>query len=367
MPAELHSPSWHLLDSAFPQANAGIALPPRTLSNATASLRIANLDRADPPGYRPGSVPRASQFNRNVFTLAPSPRMPAIAVTCDTASLDGPIEWRLVCRHVLARFSNTGSYRYRSTVKILEREWRGESRAASFTLFGPDSPYTFNDASRVMGGHGVLMVRAQGLSDYVHLRIAGANPAPTDVLAFLDGELRMYDANAGHMVRAVFAHESSYRQFAAGAQKAASMTFTKKQHAAAGQPNCRVRFDWPGDPAGFPLASFDFGVGISQWTQPDTLTCGIAWDWRENIRVGVNLFFDKLRAVWKPGLTWKEWADAAWTAYNGSGAGAAAYAKALAASADGSQVSAALVANVPELARLRPVAEPGDPGPWLAV
>src|SRR4051794_38373759 len=138
-----HSADWHLLDTNFPDLNAGIPLPARVQSAGGATLEIANLDRADPPGYSPGGVPRTSAFNKNVFRLGPDPCMPAIPVVCRVAGFDPasvPIQWRLIARHVLCRHMNTGGYRYQGSREILEREWRGESQASSFTVFGPNAP-----------------------------------------------------------------------------------------------------------------------------------------------------------------------------------------------------------------------------------
>jgi len=370
-----HAPGWHLLDNSFAPADGGIALPALNLSGNGTALRIASLDRADPPDYRPGGVPRGAAFNANVFRLGVSASMPPIPVVCSVAGFDPaqtPIRWRLVCRHVLARFTQSGDYRYRGTCRVLEREWRGESRTASFTLFGADSPAcacTYGDGSRAAGGHGVLQVAVPlagaTLSDAVHLRITGANPSPADVLSWLDDRLRGFDPNVVHMLRAVFRHESRFVQFAATPQSAVWVTFGDAQHADPVQPDCRVRFDWPGDPPGYPLASFDFGVGISQWTHPDRLTPEIAWDWRENIRIGVNLFLDALGRCYRPGLTWKDWALAAWAAYNGSGPAASAYARLLAAGADGGLVSGDSVRAAPQLALLAPPPPLPAPPRWI--
>ena len=376
MPTALHAASWHLIDSSFPQSGDGLAVPVRRLAAGAASLRIANLDRADPPDYTAGGVPRSAAFNRNVLSLTAAASLPPIPVVCDVAGFDPastPIRWRLVCRHVLGRYHNEGGYRYRGMCTPLDREWRGESTKASFTLFGggpAECACTYNDDSRVMGGHALLLVGAAlpagTLLDYVHLRLGGANPAAADVQAWLDRQLQGCDNNIVCMARAVFAHESSYRQFAPAAQTGASMNFTQRQHTNPAQPDCRVRFDWPDDPPGFPLASYDFGIGISQWTHPEELTPDIAWDWRENLRIGAALFLDRLRRNFRSGVTWMDWAMASWAAYNGTGSGAAAYAAKLAGSPDGVLVSRAAVAGAPEIARLDPPAPLADPGVWLA-
>ena len=207
------------------------------------------------------------------------------------------------------------------------------------------------------------------LLDYVHVRIAGTNPSQADVFRYLDSRLAGYDRNIVQMVRAIFRHESAFAQFAARSQSAAAMTFAKRHHGSdSGQPDCRVRFDWPDDPAGFPLASFDFGVGISQFTQVagQTVSEEVAWDWRENIRLGTNLFLGKLRRRFQPGLTWRHWALAAWAAYNGSGAAADRYAQQLAMSDEGSRVSLTPVGAAPAIAMLSPVDRLPGPEPWVS-
>lgn len=303
--------------------------------------------------------------------------MPAIPVVCTVSGFNPAsvgIQWRLISRHVLCRHMNTGGYRYKGSREILQREWRGESRAPSFTIFGPAAPEcrcTYSDASRVLGGHAILIVAAQvnrsTLVDYVHLRIGGANPTVDNVYRYLDSQLEGYDQNVAAMLRAIYAHESGFQQFAGRVQTQAAMTFNKRFHTESGQPDCRVIFDWPDDPENFPLASFDFGVGISQFTKvgQQRVTEEIAWDWRENIRMSANLFLRKLRAKSKPGLTWRHWAMDAWAAYNGSGAAADLYAKQLSMSPEGSKIPLTPVAGVTEIALINPPAALAAPGGWV--
>jgi hypothetical protein len=372
-----HGPEWHLLDRAFAAADAGLSVPDRRTEAGGAALRIENLDPSLPPGYADGGVPRRTEFNANVLRLTAVPCMPPIEVRCVVAGFDpasSPIRWRLVCRHVLCRHTNVGQYRYRSACQPLEQEWRGESRGRAFTLFDEASrecSSTYNDGSRVLGGHAILAVAAlagaERLVDYVHIRIAGTNPSQADVFRYLDSQLAGRDANIVLMLRAIFRHESSFAQFATGPQGSAAMTFGRRHHAVTGQPDCRVRFDWPDDPPGFPLASFDFGVGIAQFTQVGTqkVSPEIAWDWRENIRLGTNLFLGKLRRQYQPGMTWRHWALEAWRAYNGTGAAAERYAKQLAMSDDGAQISAGSVAAAPQIVMIPPADPLPDAGPWL--
>jgi hypothetical protein len=197
-----------------------------------------------------------------------------------------------------------------------------------------------------MGGHALLTVAArppgytEWLLDYVHLRIGGSNPQQSEVVDHLERVLADRDENILTMVRAVFAHESDYTQFRARAQ---SWTTFRG-----------VRFDWPDDPPNFPLATFDFGVGISQYTRlPDRpLVREVAWDWRENIRSGLNLFLtSNLRDEHRAGLTWRDWARRAWTRYNGGGRDARDYATRLAASPIGLEVSSSPVPARIDLAR----------------
>jgi hypothetical protein len=366
-----HGPEWHLLDSTFPAADAGLSLPTRKTSSGSARLSITSLDRDDPPGYTPGGVPRDVTFNRNTFQLSPVPCMPAIPVACAVEGFDlssTPILWRLACRHVLCRHTNAGGFRYRGACDTFDREWRGESRAASFTLFAPGCSYTYNDQSRVLGGHALLVVAVRlsdaTLCDYAHLRIGGTNPTQADVFRYLDERLAGYDRNIVQMVRAIFRHESAFAQFASGPQRATAMTFSRRHHTDSAQPDCRVRFDWPDDPPGFPLASFDYGVGISQFTRVggQQMTAEIAWDWRENIRLGTNLFLGKLRRKYQPGMTWKHLALETWAAYNGTGAAADRYAQQLALSDEGTQISFSPVTAALQVALIDPAPPLGMPG-----
>jgi hypothetical protein len=369
-----HGPDWHILDNDFASADAGLEPPTRIVSHGGHRLAIANLDRNDPPGYRPGGVPRLIDFNANLFRLTSKPRMPAIAVSCAVEGFDpalNPVSWRLVCRHVLCRHMNTGRYRYRGAAETFQAEWRGESRTPSFTVFGPDCRYTYSDETRVLGSHGLLIVAVRladaTLCDYAHVRIGGTNPAQADVFAYLDSQLAGYDPNVVHMIRAIFAHESSFTQFARQPQRSAAMTFARRHHADSAQTDCRVRFDWPDDPPDFPLASFDFGVGISQFTRVEgqRVSAELAWDWRENVRLGTNLFLGKLRRKLQPDITWKHLALAAWASYNGSGEAAERYAQRLALSEEGARVSLDSAAAAPQLALLGPVQTLAPPGPWI--
>lgn len=337
---------------AAPGANPVARSGGNTLQTAGPALQIANLDRADPPGYRAGSVPRAPAFNANVLAITGTPAMPPIAVRCTLrgfAPRQTPILWRLQCRHVLARHINTGDYQYRGRTEHHELEWRGESNAANFTLFArtpdPAVSFSYNTPATVMGGHALLTVAArppgytEWLLDYVHLRIGGSNPQQSEVVDHLENVLSGRDENILTMVRAVFAHESDYTQFRARAQS--WNTFRG------------LRFDWPDDPPNFPLATFDFGVGISQYTrlQNRPIVREVAWDWRENIRSGLNLFLTNLRDQHRAGMTWRDWARRAWTRYNGGGADARAYATRLAASPIGQEVSSSPVPARINLAR----------------
>ena len=367
-----HSPQWHIVDSEFPSADAGLPTPVRLTAHGYRRFAIANLDRSDPPGYTSGGVPR-SEFNGNVFHLTPRPRMPAIPVSCAVDGFDPaqtPIHWRLVCRHVLCRYQNTQLFRYRSAVETFEAEWRGESRSANFTVFGAGSHNTYSDEHRVLGGHGLLVVAARlsnvTLCDYVHVRIAGSNPSQSQVFAYLDEKLTGYDDNVRHMVRALFQHEPAFTQFAAHAQRSAAATFARRHHADGVQPDCRARFDWPDDPTGFPLVSFDFGVGLAEYSRVDgqAISADLVWDWRENVRRGTNLFLSKLRRRVHPEITWKHLALAGWTAYNGSGESAERFAQRLALSEEGARVSLDRAPADPHLAPLDSPATLEPAGPW---
>jgi hypothetical protein len=168
------------------------------------------------------------------------------------------------------------------------------------------------------------------------------------------------------MVRAIFQHEPAFTQFAAQAQRSAAVTFARRHHADGVQPDCRARFDWPDDPPGFPLTSFDFGVGLSQYSRLDgqVISAELAWDWRENVRRGTNLFLSKLRRKLQPEITWKHLALAGWTAYNGSGEAAERFAQRLALSEEGERVSLERAAADPHLALLEPPPALAPAGPW---
>lgn len=369
-----HPPLWHILETDFPSADAGLHTPVRVTAHGHRRLAIANLDRTDPPGYISGGVPR-SDFNRNLFHLTADARMPAIRVSCAADGFDPtttPIQWRLVCRHVLCRYANTRLFRYRSAVETFNAEWRGESQTTDFTVFGPDCRCTYSDAGRVLGGHGLLMVAVRlpevTLCDYVHVRIAGTNPTQAEVFAFLDDQLADHDENVQQMVRAIFQHDSAFTQFASQAQRSAAVTLTRRHHADGLQPDCRMRFDWPDDPAGFPLISFDFGVGLSQFSHNDgsAISAELAWDWRENVRRGTNLFFGKLRRKLHPEISWKHLALAGWAAYNGSGEAADRYAQRLALSEAGADISFDNAVANTHLALLESPRPLQPAGPWLA-
>ncbi|HXU80201.1 MAG TPA: hypothetical protein VN914_02315 [Polyangia bacterium] len=398
-PPPLHTAPWHLLDSNFTDKNKGLTLPDRligvkrdipfamartadglshsnTLACIPGALRIENLDRADPPNYKPGDFPREVAFNGNVKQISAEPHMPVLEVQCSVFGFDPattPIFWRLQCLHVLSRHYNAGDYRYASLCERLEHEWQGKAKAASFKLFDPadgNVTYDFGGGARdrVMGGHALLSVAARvpgmpkPLLDFVHLRIGGTNPTAVEVLTFLNSQIGTRHANIQAMIRAVFAHESNYHQFTAAAQSRATMRFRNdKQHqgGAPGQTECAVRFDWPDDPPHFPLATYDFGIGISQYTRTarQMINAGVVWDWRENIKRGFNILMDKMRIKYPAGGgTWRTWARASWSAYNGKGDQAVAYAQTLSESPNGKQVTndplPSLGTLTPELAPL---------------
>lgn len=388
MPPQLHQAGYHILDNNFEGEDKGIPTPERktcsdvpemyvcrtasgtseynTLECAGFALQIANLDRNDPPNYQKDSFFRDNHFNLNsgaAFRITAEPRMPQIVVRCRTSGFtaaDFPIHWRLRCRHVLCRHWNigkhegVGSYRYRGVCEQLEDEWQGKSWQAEFKLFepasNPDLEYLYNSnevGGPVMGGHAILEVAALPagcttlLKDYVHLRIGGTNPGKANVLSYIDQQLQDRDQNIVHMVRAVAGHESNFIQFQNSAQRKATMHFIQKHHHNPAQPDCAVVFDWPDDPEHFPNVSFDWGVGILQYTKLWGRTIGreTVWDWRASIRRGVNEFFGALQDPYHTNITWRDWAMAAWQNYNGSGAQAQAYAVTVGASPEGQLVS----------------------------
>jgi hypothetical protein len=320
-------------DNKFEGEDDGLVLPVRRLTDGPFELRIDNLDREDPPSpYKPGHVPRTGIFNRNVFTLPVRGGMPEIKVGLKIAGFDAattPVIWRLQSLHVLGRFHRKGGTKtdpqYWAKIVSLGDEWRGDSKASEFTLFPEESP----PSAHVGGGHAILTVAVKPpgatgwLQDFVHLRIIGANPDSDAVRKQIRTALPGRDPNLWSMLDAIFAWEAGYKQF--------------RSKAYSGDKYKGVSFKWPSDPAWFPVSSFDFGVGLSQFTHPDQLTASIAWDWRDNMSSGINIFLDALRGSYKKDITWIDWALKGWKGYNGS----ADYAKARAESDDGKLVSKA--------------------------
>jgi hypothetical protein len=388
-----HDPEWHLLAGEFTGSDDGLIPPTRNLGSleglcldvalspfdtraahslrvAPGGLQITNLDRSDPPGYLPGSYPRSAKFNRNVISLRASGGMPRIRVRCALSGVGASratIYWRLQCLHLLCRHKKTTfPYRYTPLCKRFYHEWQGRSVSDDFTLFDPADASVAHDLGGgpngpVMGGHAILSVAARvpgmraPLVDYAHLRIVGANPTELDRVSHLNTVLSGRDENILNIIRAIFAHESGGLQFDSQYYSRRKMKFTKKFHphppCDESQTDCEVYFRVPADPAYFPKAAFDFGVGISQYTEvgSQVVSPSTAWDWRENVAKGVNLVFEKMKAQYAAGITWKTWAWKSWKSYNGSGAAAVAYANTLAASPEGLLVSTAVVPPLSQL------------------
>jgi hypothetical protein len=115
------------------------------------------------------------------------------------------------------------------------------------------------------------------------------------------------------------------------------------------------------------LASFDFGLGISQYTEVGNqkVTPDIAWDWRENVRQAANLFLGKLQNQFTPGITWMEWAMKTWAAYNGTGPRADQYAQAVSQTPEAAMISTDAVPVLPAVNLLQAPPVLGAPGEWL--
>ncbi len=371
-----HAPEHHFLSRVFEGAEKGLKPPERwngtmrdipfavartavglahsnTLVCTPGALFIQNLDRADPPGYDAEHlVPRGSSFNRNVFSITSQPNMPSIKVECGISGFNPavtPILWRLEAAHPTCRYSNMGHYTYQAACEMFKREWQGKSTAKVFTLFDPadrNVSYDYGSATDdVMGGHAILSVYARPVqserpfADYVHLRIVGTNPTKEDVLRFLGPLFEGRDENLRWIARAIFAHESHYKQFSETVQSQTRFTITAPRHGKKmeGQPDCILRFDWPDDPPDFPLISFDFGIGISQYTRlrRQAVSADMAWDWRSNLLVALNLMLDNAERLHVEGASWREWAFRIWASYNGG----TPYARTLAQTDDGKLVS----------------------------
>lgn len=396
--------SRRILDNRFTNQNDGLTTP---LSNETVGLddalmrpsnnshriqvvpfgiELVNPSKGDPPGYTTNGVARDVAFiPSNLFKLTSAPAMPPIDVKCRTFGFD-PAEtsilWRVVLRHVLCRHWNTGKSQYASGCLVLEDEWQGEARSRSFTVFAPSPSdglaYTYNAVDgRPMGGNGFVQVAvavpgSTGYAqDFAHIRVAGRNPSLSEVTTYVEGLLAGRDVNIKRMVLNIFEHESRTRQFSTSAQ-------TRTRVRRSRQDPTRLVFDWPDDPPDFPLATFDCGVGISQYTRVgrQTITAGLAWDWQCNVAKAVNLFLrEKLRVSLhavrrqRPTFSWQDIAWGAYRRYNGSGADAESYANRLSATARGNQVSRTrdlTVAQViPEIVDVtEPAREAGPPPPW---
>ncbi|MER9924449.1 M15 family metallopeptidase [Mesorhizobium sp. M0048] len=352
-------------EDKFVGADKGIILPTRNLNDGGNRLRLRSFDRGDPPEYKPNGVPRGVKFNGNVLAVSASGKMPPIKVICDiegfTPNGAKPIHWRLQTLHVLGRFKNVGNYHYASRIVPLEAEWTGSSESAEFTLFAagavPPGLIYDNLDDRVAGGHAILTVAAKPgdvwLQDFVHLRITGTNPTEADIRAEVKKIVAGRNAAPLEaMLNAVFAWEANMEQFSKSRQTQAKF----------GEDGFKKLFDWPDDPPDYPVAAFDFGVGISQFTNPAKLKTWFAWDWRANIAAGANIFFDKLKATQTKGITWDKWALAAWRSYNGSGEAAVAYAKRLAGSPDGKTIPSTAVPKLGGNA-LAPIAFSEPPSP----
>lgn len=335
-------------DNAFSGSDKGLAVPTRRLSEGPYKLSITSHDRSDPPApYVAGGVPRDDAFNKNVVTLPVAGGMSTIQVECAIAGFDPatvPLIWRLQSLHVLGRHKKSGkdaskNPRYKSLVVPLGDEWRGESHAAAFDLFPAGDP----EADHVGGGHAILTVAARPpgasgwLQDFVHLRIIGSNPTEKEVRAHVAKVATPLDPHLVPMLDAIFAWEAGFKQFSPSHQRWTTYS--------------GVRFDWPDDPPSYPVAAFDFGVGLSQYTHPNSLTTSIAWDWRDNMNAGINIFLDALRGNYKPGMTWAEWAVIGWTRYNGS----ASYAQERLKSVDGKLVS---TEKIPGGTNIKAITEP---------
>jgi hypothetical protein len=337
--------------------------------------------------FIPGTFPRNVTFPaENIFTLASTPRMPEIPVVCACQGFaPKEIFWRLKVRHVLGRHYSIGKYQYRTICRPLELEWRGKSSATSFNLFARVAddnvsydPEANDPEETVMGGYALLSIAAYPpgqtapVVTHAHLRIRGANPSADEVKAFLADVLQDKDRNILLMAQAAFIHESGLKQFDSAEQHRVPFLVNHKRHeqirkkeikdkhippdTEPDQPDCKLIFVWPYDPPGFPKVAFDFGVGISQFTQlrGQTVTETIAWNWKENVKVGVNVLLRKLALAFaepkkkkgKKGKkrrahagsaaaaettpaaaapaetdypkTWIEWAMRGWRGYNGS-------------------------------------------------
>ncbi len=329
-------------DTRFLGSDSGLTVPTRRQISSGHALRIQSPDSADPPApYRPGGVPRTQSFNANVFSITAEPKMPVLSISCALDNIDpatAPIFWRFQTLYVVGRYQKVSpglSPHYASRVLSLGDTWSGTSRSAQFKLFTADANVTYDNASdRVAGGDAILTLAVQiphsgdWLQDYVHLRIGAANPTEANVRLGTATAFATRDINIMHMANAVFSHENKMHQFD-------PVYRTHEKYSG-------VLFQWPSDPENFPSVAFDFGIGLAQFTHPGAETVAICWDWRENLKSGINELLDDLRRTYAPNLTWQAWATRAWSTYNAgtptSPAGLA-YAATLLALPDGKLIS----------------------------
>ena len=261
-----------------------------------------------------------------------------------------------MCRHVLCRHTNTGHFRYRGATEPFDGEWRGQSHTPDFTVFGAGCRYTYSDQTRVLGGHGLLIVavRLPGatLCDYVHLRIAGTNPIAVRRLRVSRcPPRRTRRQRRAHGPRDLSARVGLHTVCRPGAAIGGDdlyQTPSCRRHTAGLSCPLRLAGRSSGLPAGeLRLRRRDLAVHACRG---QTISAELAWDWRENIRRGTNLFLGKLRRKVQPDITWKHLALAAWAAYNGSGEAAERYAQRLALSEEGARVSLDRASAAPHLA-----------------
>jgi hypothetical protein len=294
-------------------------------------------------------------------------------VNCNLQGINpaaSPIFWRLQTSYVVGRYqkvSSGSSPHYRSRVLSLADDWTGTSSSAQFQLFVPDPHVIYDNRSdRVSGGDAILTIAVQipdsneWLQDHVHMRIGGTNPSEDNVRDYVARTLAERDINITNMANAVFAHENLMQQF--------DKLFRT------GETYSGVRFNWPNDPANFPAVAFDFGIGLGQFTHPGQETTAVCWDWRENLKAGINELLADLRSTFTPTSTWTEWATKAWSTYNAGSPTSSAglnYARTLLALPDGKLISSGgLPAGFNLMTQIAPIPmAPATPAarPWPVV
>lgn len=273
-----------------------------------AQLSIETFEHDNPvTPYEPGIVPREPTFlTKNTLTIGNDSKQPPIAVRLKTLGFEidsaTPVHWRVQAGHVFCR-TRGGTKTHEKTF----REWRGLAYSDQFTLFYDESDdVQYLDPAGnllksppdgpVVGGHVVLTVavRPPGidfwLRDVVHIRVIGSNPGAAAYEPIIDRQLAACTVPEACRapLRNILLAELEQE---AGNDLKHFVTSEQKQSRYGG-----TVYEWPPDPANYPLTTFDFGIGVGQLTTASYVVRDIFWDWGRNTRMaGWIMFHEKIR------------------------------------------------------------------------